>query len=891
MADNVNVLNNDWARERTLAELLRETRANNQILEIYASKVLGKEQVAEVKNQTKEINNVSSEIRDSSEQTVKATEDNTRKTTSSIDFMRKELLSSFENIGNQLGTADPRGMFNTFSTNLKYTTRHLEDANEVFPRFIVGLSKVAGIMAFSYERLTDLNDAYVASYSAGVRFADGMDGLNKAVGDSGMSIQEFTGIMNRHSQTFNVLGGKDAVRLSKEFRKITRGGADLLMSQSESQESLMAYAEILRLSGRLSKTSYNDVAVGAKGFLENINDLSAVSGRSREEILRSTRDALAQPSFQAFMSGLDDIAKANLEKGVASLATFGTEIQNEYKDMIVAAGTGGTAAMYKTNQNLMMLATQTGQLPKLMNIIQLARAGQDTTSAMKEFYEGMKASNLVQSGQLNILAQFNPMYAGMRDEFGKLGIATNSLADLQKQAAERSFESVDAMLKYDRTRSEGMLAADNALKEAMSGMNAAFNDLVMDVMYPLVVPALHTFAVVINGLTVPLQLLSSGIKSLSELLTGMLGDTAGGFATSGAVLGTGYAGYRMLKAGGRALLGRRRGRQAGGELDFPEGPSLSDFDIPGMDSMSRSGKRLGPLVENMKGLGSGFGKMIQSVLSGIANGLKAFASPAVIGGAASLAGSIALIGGAVDLVIGGFGVAMMAIGKGLDYIGDGLVKFNDIDGSNLGEVGKGMALLGAGMAAMGVGEVVSAWGSIVDGVMSWFKADVKTKLLAYAEIGDPMKNAGEGLNSFATSFQNAINMLNNSTLADSVSTTFEQIKGFLGTDMGGWFGGAPEVIGQVNSLAESIGNLAQKTLEFQNAQTGAATAINPSMPAITTAELQKRTLMHYDDQKRSSASMVALLQSANDKLDTINGSIGMQTTDLSRAMRDAGRVF
>jgi len=284
--------------------------------------------------------------------------------------------------------------------------------------------------------------------------------------------------------------------------------------------------------------------------------------------------------------------------------------------------------------------------------------------------------------------------------------------------------------------------------------------------------------------------------------------------------------------------------------------------------------------------------MIGGILSGVAKGLGAFASPGVTAGAAQFALDIVLIGGAIDLVAGGFGIAMMAIGKGLEMVSGGLVGFNEIDGANLGEVGKGMVLLGAGMAAMGVGEVISAWGSIVDGVMSWWKADVKSKLLAYAEIGDPMKKAGEGLNSFAKSFRGAVDLLNNATLADSVSTTFDQIKGLLGTDMGGMFGGAPAVIGQVNQLAESIGNLAQKTLEFQNAQAGTTTTLNPSMPAITTADLQKRTLQHYDDQKQSSYTIVTLLQTANDKLDVMTSSIDNQTLDLGRAIRrDGSKVF
>ena len=152
-----------------------------------------------------------------------------------------------------------------------------------------------------------------------------------------------------------------------------------------------------------------------------------------------------------------------------------------------------------------------------------------------------------------------------------------------------------------------------------------------------------------------------------------------------------------------------------------------------------------------------------------------------------------------------------------------------------------------------------------------------------------MRQAGEGLSIFATSFRKAVDMLNNSTLSDSVSSTFDHIKGFLGTDMGGFLGGSPAIIEQIDMLANSIGNLAQNTGEFQAARSGAAAAI--TTPVIATDELQKRTLLYYDDQKQSNASMISLLQNATNILQTINDTIHDQTTDLSRAYRDAGRVF
>jgi hypothetical protein len=102
------------------------------------------------------------------------------------------------------------------------------------------------------------------------------------------------------------------------------------------------------------------------------------------------------------------------------------------------------------------------------------------------------------------------------------------------------------------------------------------------------------------------------------------------------------------------------------------------------------------------------------------------------------------------------------MGKALPTLAEGLLKFNDLDGKNLGEVGIGMVQMGAGLAVFGAGGAMASVGGVVSGLADSFgsffgaKSPIE-KMKEFAALGPELGVAGNGLLSFNTSLTNLLN--------------------------------------------------------------------------------------------------------------------------------------
>ena len=992
MVDTTSPTSAPWALESTLRDLRGETSKTNDVLERYLKAMLTAEQLAEM--QTKSDNMAHKDAADLSDDIAGGFDDlssefkqDSWRQKYASDSLSKLFSNSMEAIGSQLSSSNPSSIFNSMNSTIQGVKGSFEGLTGPTATMVNSFAMLSTVLTVAYARTDELNKAFIESYSQGVIFGDGLSGLNRAVGDSGLTITEFTGILNKHSQTFAVLGGDRAVKLGKSFKELTKSGSELMMTQSESQEAFMSYMDIQRSSGRLSRMTDAQLTNGANAYLKSINDLSEATGRSREELLRSTKDAIAQPEFQAFLATMNDGAKDSLQAGITSLAAFGSDVQNEFKNMIVANATGGQAAMFKNNQALMQLATQTGQLPQLMNILGLAKAGKDTTQEMLAFQKGLENSNLVQSGTLATQAQFGGIFAEMNTEFGKLTVSANDLANVQATTAAAAAAEGISVEEYNKRRkeqSEAALKANADMATAMSKLNSAFTDLMLNVVDPILIPALSMLATVV-------QQVVDGFNYVSDSLADFFGGGSGAkFAASSMIAGGGFAAYKGAKMGLNALRSARDltpevpgvGMPGGlermgkgiGSIGEGVGKSISSITkglsgaISSMaEALSNSvksltsgigsimttlseaigksitsiskgigsalsnvseglgksitslskglgnavgnlsaglgtsissltnalGKSIGSLGEGIgkaigglgAGLGKGAGALFAGIMQGMAAGLKAMADPMILVGAAVLSGSIAIIGA-------GIAGAAWILGKSLPTLAEGLKAFDGLDGSNLEQVGLGMIGIGGGLLAIGAGDVASAVGSFVGWIGSLFGAeDPIDRLKRFGELAEPLGNAGPALSQFGKAFMSTTALLNAATLNDSVGTTMQQLMNMLGGDASGIFGGQPPIIGQLNSLAEAISNVAHETAALQNGATGATGAGGTTAPKLNPAELQKRTLAFYDDQRYSNATFIALLQAANEKLAKLDTTISDTGTTTVRAIQRQGNQY
>lgn len=137
--------------------------------------------------------------------------------------------------------------------------------------------------------------------------------------------------------------------------------------------------------------------------------------------------------------------------------------------------------------------------------------------------------------------------------------------------------------------------------------------------------------------------------------------------------------------------------------------------LPDMVSGS-VGKQAGEFGAGVGKAGSlGAGAKIESILTGIANGMKAFANPQVAIGGVVMAGIMATAVLAIGAALAG---ATWLMGKALPTLAEGLKSFNQIDGMNLAKVGLGLLSLSLGMLAFGPAMASVAAGAAIGALTS-----------------------------------------------------------------------------------------------------------------------------------------------------------------------------
>jgi len=174
----------------------------------------------------------------------------------------------------------------------------------------------------------------------------------------------------------------------------------------------------------------------------------------------------------------------------------------------------------------------------------------------------------------------------------------------------------------------------------------------------------------------------------------------------------------------------------------------------GAPAASKEGKKIGGLFG---GIGRAIGSLGRGVGKGIGGFMKGLSS---VGTAAKFMIAFPMFGFGIAGFALALGGAAWAISKLMPSIAEGLTKFEDINGSNLIDVGKGMIALGGGFAAMGAGKAISGVGNLIGGIadgvgglfgMKSGQEDLMEKLKKFSKVkldGKSIKENAEAMTAY-----------------------------------------------------------------------------------------------------------------------------------------------
>lgn len=906
----------EWATERTLMDLLKQSTNTNIILDRYMEQHLTKDQIEKLRNEIAGGQIMQSRSTDYQRRTADSVEQiktTDYKTYETMTRMADTIEDKFSGLDRLFGS-DSSSILGNLSRSFKDIARqNYEDMSPSMVSVVTKLGMVTEVLSIFWTRVSNLNSSVMDMYASGVVFTGGMSQLNNAAAASGLGLEKFTALMNKNSTTATTLGIQRSLGLSKAFMQATRRGVDLGMGMEEAQQTMYDYAETVRVAGRLRDMSDDQLIAGSKEYAQQLNSISQITGKRRDqlsaEILANTKKA----NMQVILNSLDAEQAKALRSAIVEFQKAG-DSAGDLQDMTVGFLSRGFAGMSDAQRQMLMMSGQQGRYQQYIQAL-MNKDYKTSTRLLGEMGEGFRAL----SGQLDTFADDPSLIGDVARLAATMGVSIQSTTD--------AVAKIGHMVQPLPEDVKEMQAAANEMNVALQSLSASFTAIALPIVRVLA-PALEFLAKQITNFT-SLFGVGDTDPGSDQAPTGtyslaMLGNVTAAVLT---LVGTVFFGkvaammLRLVKGGVGAALGATLGKIPGiGGLMMPKPPDLGDLGGT-VDSAGRA-------AQGFNRVGRGVGDTISSVLKGIASGLAAFGNPRTLMGMAgigaglwlstkafqefanvewedmgkaaaaitgiSIAAGIAGYGPLPGFIMAGgiaIGVALGAIGTGLagaawllgntlPTLAEGIMKFTEIDGENLEKVGIGMAGIGAGLLAIGASPVASAVGSFVGWIASLFGAeDPIDRLKRFEQLAEPLNKAAPALTNFSSAFSNAISALNGATLNEEVVDTIDQLNSILNMDAGGIFGGSPAVIGQLNDLASAIGNVADKTANLQNL------SMQPEIPQTAAIDMQKKTMEFYDNQRTSNASMIALLQAANQKLDTLNTSVTDGSTETVRAIR------
>jgi hypothetical protein len=468
---------------------------------------------------------------------------------------------------------------------------------------------------------------------AGVNFGGSLTDLRMAASNSYLTMQEFSTLMSSNSATLAKMGGSvDAGARAFSAASNTLGAS--------------------KLGSDLRALGYTSLEVN-QGMMDYI---SISGGRNRKEM--QDTDALAKGAGQ-YMEQLDGLAKltgesrealaAKMKEDAANQAWQGYLLTLDVKDRekasaarLEAEARGGKGAADALQAKLMGLPPMTEAGQKFVGTMQngnkaidgLAANVKDTSKTIddvKKSGAGFSAG-LAQDGRnLKQVASAQIMAGKDVELFGKALGAANAATRNGVKSAEEQYAFEQQISKESAAQKESEAKAAVESKKALEELGQSILKMVM----PFV------------------KMLLPVVNALAPLAPYIMAVVAAFAALKGAMAA-------------KAALGALGG---GGS-------------IPGLAGGGGGGGVASGAAGGLGGMGA--------AMKGAASGLRAFANPMVIAGAAGFGVAIAAIGA-------GIAGAAWLMGKALPTLAEGLMKFTEIDGGKLGAAAFGVAKLGVGL--------------------------------------------------------------------------------------------------------------------------------------------------------------------------------------------------
>jgi hypothetical protein len=321
-----------------------------------------------------------------------------------------------------------------------------------------GLKAAAEGAKFMLDQMDQTTKAFNDLGRVGALTASGMSGLQKQFVQSGLTLNSFTKIVGENSVAmarFRGMTGDGAEEFTKITGALTQGDMSLRrigMSADQIGESTAAFVTQQTRLGRSQAMNTSDLINGTKQYALELDQLSKITGQSREAIQKQQDAALSESRFRANYEELMSQGRVKEAKALMDLQTrmntFGAEMGQGTRDLI--SGAANTDAARK------MMASTGGAAQDI--IMRLKEGAIDQNQAQIELQAAMKRNRDAQMQN----AKFVDRAASAYQDFSQVADFTN--ADFS-QGFEKARKTQDAQLKGQDKLTEDTVKAQANMEQ------------------------------------------------------------------------------------------------------------------------------------------------------------------------------------------------------------------------------------------------------------------------------------------------------------------------------------------------------------------------------------------------------------------------------------------
>lgn len=566
-------------------------------------------------------------------------------------------------------------------------------------------------------------EAYQKLSNVGAGFGGDLTALRSAAANSYLTLDQFSNIVVQNSQLLAMMGGtadqgiQNFAKVSNSLVKSDAGSYLMKMGYTTDQLN-SGLATYLTLSGGRTKKDLQNteaIAQASADYMQNLDGLSRLTGQSRDQLQQQMQEQSRNAAWQAKLQSMTEEERKKATIGMQNaMAVGGKGAVDAFQSRIMGLPPISkeaqlfTATMGRTNDQVMNFAN---------NVSDNSKTVEDQNKGM------LRATDAVQEDLSKFsLSQRNIMISqggALGDVIGHAQGAANKFSTQTIEDREKAL----AKQKIEETQAAQMAEAMAGLKALGASLWTAFSPLIS----------------VITYVAAGVGQLASGLAKLVEKFPNI--------STTLVTLAGALSLYLVWKLKSMAV---------------ERASSLGSRVLNGISSPT-------PIQGPPGGQSGPGGAASGGLLSGFANGLKAFANPQVLLGAAGFAAAIAAIGA-------GIAAAAWLTGAALPKLAAGLESLQTLDGSKLLDASVGMGAVGLSMltfapiALFGIPAGLGL-GMMADGLLKLNKVDT-AHLLKVADAMEKVKAATPSVGeSLKMGFSNIISKVTGGSTTETPAAT------------------------------------------------------------------------------------------------------------------------